>query len=256
MESSLLALEAGAPALCEKPFAVNLAQAERMISKAKEKKVYIAEGMWTRHNPVLKKVLEWISEGRIGEVRSFTADFAFNEPFDPSRRVHDYERAGGALPDLGVYNVAVSQFIFGEKPEKISAMARFEGNGGDNNKIDTMCAALLGYKNGGIARLFAGTAVSAENGAAVYGEKGEIHIPSVAIPSEARMSAGGGETVYAPGVYYGDEFFKYEFDAVMDDIREGRLENGFVTHKHTLEVMRILDEIRAKIGLRYREDQV
>jgi len=249
MDSTLLAINMGIPTICEKPFAVNLVQARRMINEARAKKVYLMEGMWTRTSPVFKEVLAWIADGRIGCVRSFVANMAGKHNFDPSARVFDYDRAGGLLLDVGVYTIAASNFIFGSKPDRITAMGELACNG-----VDIMCAILLGYKNG-ISRLY--TSGLTDDGAdgIIYGEKGNIYLTNFAVPTEAKMVLDTGEEINSSiKLSYVDESFPYEFNAVMEDIRNGRLENELITHKYTLEVMEVLDAIRSQINLRYTAD--
>lgn len=249
MDSTILAIKMGVPTVCEKPFAVNLSQARSMINEAKARKVYLMEGMWTRFNPIFKEILKWIQDGHVGRVRSFVANMASRQVFDPSNRVFDINRAGGYLLDVGVYMVAASQFVFGDKPDRISAMGELAFSG-----VDRMCAIHLGYKNG-ISRLFTSSAVSGGGDAIVYGEKGDIFISNFAAPISAKLVSDSGEETNASAVLsYIDEGFSYEFDAVMEDIREGRLENEYITHAYTLEVMEILDTVRGQINLRYPMD--
>jgi len=244
MESALLALEMGIPVLCEKPFAINHAQALAMIDGAKSRGLYIAEGMWTRHNPVFSRVLEWIKDGRIGRPRSLVANMAARAKEDPAARVFDINRGGGALLDIGVYAIAASEFVFGGNPVKISAMGELSPHG-----TDRMCAMQLQYADGGIARLFTGFAVGGGFDAVVHGERGDIIVPGFAAPRSAKLTADDGEESFAPEIF--NEGFAYEFDAAMGDISAGRLENALVPHGYTLEVMRIMDEVRRQIGLRY-----
>jgi len=250
MDSTLTALKAGLPVLCEKPFAVNLAQSQKMIKEAKARNVYLAEGMWTRLNPVFKEVLKWIEDGRIGNVRSFTAELSWKHEFDPKTRLFDYDRAGGFLLDVGVYTVATSRFIFGNKPEHIEALGKLADNG-----VDTMCAILLGYKTG-IARLFTSSETSGAAEPVIYGDKGNIYLKNLYSPTEAKLILNTGEEIQTfAKLNYPDEGFINEFDAVMNDIREGRLENEYITHDYTLEIMETLDTIRSRINLRYKADE-
>ena len=245
MDSTILALKKGVPVLCEKPFAVNLDQTRAMIDEARARKVYLQEGMWTRHNPVFRKVLEWIEAGRIGRVLTMTANMGGRwGQIDPTQRVFDPNRAGGPLLDVGVYAIAASRFIFGEKPERIAAMGELTSTG-----IDAMTAILIKYPNGGIARLFSSCIASAGSDAAIHGEKGDIIVPNFAAPVTADLLTDTGNETYSPIIPY--EGFAYEFNAAMADIRAGRLENEFVSHAYTTEVMETMDDIRSQIGLRF-----
>jgi predicted dehydrogenase len=76
-DNILMCLEAGKHVLSEKPMACNAAQAERCIAKAREKKLYLMEGMWTRFFPTARAVRQEVKSGAIGKVVSMTASFGF-----------------------------------------------------------------------------------------------------------------------------------------------------------------------------------
>ena len=86
-EHTLLALEAGKPVLCEKPFALNAGEAEEMIAAARSRKLFLMEAMWARFIPGMVKVREWLAAGAIGEVRMLDAEFGFRSRFDPTQRL-------------------------------------------------------------------------------------------------------------------------------------------------------------------------
>ncbi|MGC8781935.1 MAG: Gfo/Idh/MocA family protein, partial [Anaerolineae bacterium] len=96
-EHTLLALDAGKAVLCEKPFAVNADQARQMIERARGRRLFLMEAMWTRFNPITVQVRQWLAEGRIGEPRLATIDFGFRAPWDPQSRILNANLAGGAL---------------------------------------------------------------------------------------------------------------------------------------------------------------
>ena len=66
-ENSILALNAGKPVLCEKPFAVNATQAEAMIEASKNNSVALMEAMWSRFLPHYQVVREIVDSGELGE---------------------------------------------------------------------------------------------------------------------------------------------------------------------------------------------
>src|SRR5262249_22747968 len=78
-DNTILCLEAGKAVLCEKPFAINTAQAEEMIRVAQKQNVFLMEAMWTRFIPAVKQAMAWIAEGMIGEVRMVQASFGFRD---------------------------------------------------------------------------------------------------------------------------------------------------------------------------------
>ena len=73
-----LAIELGKPVLCEKPFTVKAAETKELFRLAKEKQVYIAEGMWTWFAPVANTVKGWLDSGETGAVTHVTTKMLVN----------------------------------------------------------------------------------------------------------------------------------------------------------------------------------
>jgi dihydrodiol dehydrogenase / D-xylose 1-dehydrogenase (NADP) len=53
-ENSLLCLDAGKAVLCEKPFTINAREADTLIQRAREKRLFLMEAMWTRFTPAMR----------------------------------------------------------------------------------------------------------------------------------------------------------------------------------------------------------
>lgn len=240
------ALRAGKPVLCEKPFTLNSAQAREVFSLAQEAGLYIMEGMWTRFNPAVERALDWVRQGKIGRVLSLSASFAGRWE-DESSRVFLPDLGGGALLDVGVYTVAFSQFVFGGLPEDIQAMARLNPGG-----VDVQCALQLRYPGGATSRLFSAVEVETEHDACIYGETGRIRVPKFWSPDSAELIINGETETFQ--FQKAGEGFQFEFDAVMDDIRAGRLENDKINHRFTLDVLGIMDEARHQVGVVYPQE--
>ena len=119
MDNSLLCLEGGKAVLCEKPFAVNAAQAERMVREARSRGLFLMEAMWTRYFPLMDRVRALISEGTLGEVRQVHADFGYRAEVDPDYWLFDLHQGGGALLDVGIYPVSLASMLLGA-PESVS----------------------------------------------------------------------------------------------------------------------------------------
>lgn len=128
-----LFLNHGKAVLCEKPFAVNAAEALRVVSLARERRVLLMEGMWTRHFPAIKKAVALVRDGTIGDVTGVTASFGFAYDADDwDGPLSQPEMGGGILLDIGVYPLAFAVLVaaaarVGEAPEAGGA-----GDGGDS----------------------------------------------------------------------------------------------------------------------------
>jgi len=112
-ENTLKCLEYGKAVLCEKAFAMNLAQVEEMVAKAKEKQLFLMEALWTRFSPSMLKTIELVESGAIGNIRSIQADFGFNTPFNPDSRLFNKQLGGGSLLDVGIYPVFLASTLLG-----------------------------------------------------------------------------------------------------------------------------------------------
>ncbi|MDR1540081.1 MAG: Gfo/Idh/MocA family oxidoreductase [Clostridiales bacterium] len=237
---AIMALRRGLPVLCEKPAALSLDDARRIIAASKDSDAYFMEGMWTRHNPVIKRVLSWIEEGRIGKVRSLSASFSFWHDYNPNSRLFDPAQGGGALYDVGIYVIALSRFVFNEMPESVKAFADFAPSG-----VDSLAAMIFKYPGGGISRLFAGVSADEPDDAVISGEKGYIRIPHFWAPKTSRLVLKkpdgdlGLEEHYTPG--FPGEGFQFEFNAVKDDVLAGRKENSLMTRELTLSMAELME---------------
>ena len=103
------ALLAGKPCLVEKAFMANLRQAKEIVELARERRVFLAEAIWTRYQPVVKMMRELIGS-RIGTPRLVTATLGYSMGDKP--RIMRADLCGGALLDLGVYALNFVRMFF------------------------------------------------------------------------------------------------------------------------------------------------
>lgn len=244
---SIAAMKAGKAVLCEKPLAVNKKQVKKMIKTAKKKKVFMMEAFWSKFNPSVKQSIDLAKNGRIGEVNYINVDFSFYKEGAAESRLFNLDLAGGALLDVGVYPIFLAYSIFG-KPKKILATARFHETGAD---IQT--AAILKYKNG-IANVFCGLASESDTVAKIYGTKGRIYIDSRWHEAQSYRiidGVGSGKKQEIKVNPTRGKGFTYEIEECMRCLNEGKLESDQWSPKNSLELITIVDEIRAQCGLTY-----
>lgn len=243
-EHSIMALESGKAVLCEKPFALNFEQAQEMVECARENRVFLMEAMWTRFLPVIKKVREWIKDGKIGKVRVLYADFGFRNEVDPESRLFDPELGGGSLLDVGIYTVSLASMIFGQPPQRIQALSDMGKTG-----VDEQTGILLGYDRGEIAHLLCAIRTSTQERAEIIGTEGIIEIPDFWHAKTATLiSENGEEKVEIPLRASG---YNYEAEEVMNCWKQGKLESKIMPLDESLEIMETMDKIREKINLKY-----
>ena len=244
-ENTLMAIEMGKPVLCEKPMAPNAKMATEMVQAARKKRVYLMEAMWTRFFPAMKKVREWLDEGRIGKVQFVTADFGYYEEEDPSKIIFDPNTAGGSLLDVGIYPIAFAFMVFGKKPNRITGLADMALTG-----VDAAMGCTLGFEGGGLALLYSAMNAETPQVAEIIGQKGRIVIPQFWSPREAHLYIGGELIESFKGDHEG-EGYQFEIAAVQEDIRNGRLENELMPLHESIAIAEVMDELRSQWGLVY-----
>ncbi|MEV1010988.1 Gfo/Idh/MocA family oxidoreductase [Streptomyces sp. NPDC049881] len=239
-----LFLEAGRPVLCEKPFTLDAAEAGSLVALARERGVFLMEAMWMYCNPAIRRMVELVRDGAIGEVRAVHADFGIDLPPDPSHRLLDPALGGGALLDLGVYPVSFAQLVLGE-PEDVTAWARLRGG------VDTHTGMLFGYPSGAMAALTCSLVADTARTAVVTGSTGRVefhrgffHPRGFTLHREGRAPEEFSEAGPA-------DTLAYEAAEVARCLRAGERESPLVPLDGSLAVMRTLDAVRERIGLRY-----
>ncbi|MFD5751318.1 Gfo/Idh/MocA family protein [Streptomyces sp. NPDC127033] len=246
-----LVLAAGKPVLCEKAFTLNAREAGELVSLARERGVFLMEAMWTYCNPVVLRLAELVRDGAIGEIRTVQADFGIQGPFPAGHRLRDPALGGGAVLDLGVYPVSFAHLLLGE-PDRVQADALLSPEG-----VDLNTGMLLGWESGATALLSCSIEARTSATATVTGTTGRIDVPSGffhadrfvlhrdgAEPEE--ITAGPAATLHG---------LQYEAAEVMRCLRAGETESPLVPLDGTLAVMRTLDAVRERVGVRYPVDQ-
>ncbi|MBO4796280.1 MAG: Gfo/Idh/MocA family oxidoreductase, partial [Verrucomicrobia bacterium] len=116
------ALLAGKPVLCEKPFTLHVEQTQELIQLARQKNLFLMEGLWTRTFPVIDRVKEIVSSQKYGKVTLAQMDFGFIGNLDSKGRLMNPELGGSALYDVGIYPLTTAQHFLGDITE-FQAMA-------------------------------------------------------------------------------------------------------------------------------------
>jgi len=170
-EWTIAAARAGKHVLCEKPLALTTADARRMIAACDEAGVVLMEAFMYRLHPSWEAVRELIAQGRIGRLRSVQSWFSyFND--DPANIRNIVETGGGALFDIGCYNVNLSRMLFGAEPTHVQASVVRDPAMG----VDVTTSAILDFDGGGVATFTCSTRAEPDQRVHIYGTAGRISI--------------------------------------------------------------------------------
>ncbi|WP_289665727.1 Gfo/Idh/MocA family protein [Flavobacterium panacagri] len=243
-ELAIKALEKGKHVLCEKPMALSYEDAERMITASKKHNKFFMEAFWTRFIPSIQDVLEKVKSGAIGNINYINADFAFYGSETENKRLFDKELGGGALFDIGVYPLFLSYILLGN-PKEIIAKAIMH-----QNKVDLQTSIILQYENAQ-SILHASIVSDSEMKASISGTKGKFHLnsPWYIADGYSLFENGVEEAVFSlPALGKG---YTHEAIECHNCIRNNKIESELWSHQNSLDLSKIVEEIKTQIGLSF-----
>lgn len=240
-------LLAGKPVLCEKPLTVNAAQAQSLIELSRKQGVFLMEALWTRFLPIYEDIRQWLASGKIGRVQSISSSFGFEFPRDPHDRLLNRELAGGALLDLGVYNLATTQWVLGVQPDS-HVIDGFIGETG----VDEHDEVTLFYADGCTSKFSISLTKKLANDFVIQGERGSIRIhPMFWSATGATLLVNDSDHATTLSRGFRATGLEYEIEAVARCIRGQLIECPEMPHKATLETIQLMDQLRRDMGLTY-----
>ena len=242
------ALMADKPCLVEKAFMANLRQAKEIVDLAHERKVFLAEAIWTRYQPVVQIVRNLISSGRIGEPRLVTATLGYSMGEKP--RIMRADLCGGALLDLGVYALNFVRMFFPADIVSIDSQCVKSKTG-----MDLTNAITLVLSDGLLCNLQSSAACVGDNIGVIAGPEGNLIIDNINNPQKITVNTH--DRVFVEDIHVPQQItgYEYQFLACREALIEGLLEPREMPHKETLYIMQLMDELRRKWGVRYPMDE-
>jgi D-xylose 1-dehydrogenase (NADP+, D-xylono-1,5-lactone-forming) len=234
---SIAALKAGKHVLCEKPLAMNAAEAREMAAVAQEHGKLLMEAFMYRYTDRARRVQEVIESGVLGPLRHINASFRFFLD-RPNTIKAQPELGGGALYDVGCYPVNLLGLITGAVPVSVKAVAEYEQG------VDVNLSALLQYEDGLIANIHCGFNAHGRMHAEVIGTLGVLEIPDTFLDPAGEIlvhtKTGTERIAIAESDRYGAEFRDFSAAAL-----EGRA--PLLTLDETIRNMEVMDMIRASL---------
>ncbi|MRH99746.1 gfo/Idh/MocA family oxidoreductase [Kriegella sp. EG-1] len=248
VELSLLAIKNRKHVLCEKPASINKTELLEVVNAAKEQGVFYMEALWSRFNPAIKKVKELVDAKEIGTVNYLKADFAFYG-LDRAEdgRLLNANLAGGSLLDIGIYPIFLSYLILG-KPNEILARSKFHTTG-----VEIQTAMIFDYENAQ-AILYSGNSTNAECKAEIAGSKGSLFLPGRWHEAQGYQLEHNDNVIETALPTIGNGY-TYEIEEVHQCLNSGKIESELWSHQNSIDLMELLDIVRAKAGITFPFEQ-
>jgi predicted dehydrogenase len=234
------ALAAGKHVLCEKPIAMNAAEAERVAAAQRRSGRLVMEAFMVRFHPQWLRVRELIDAGRIGAVRAVHGVVTYNNP-DPGNIRNIVDAGGGGIMDIGCYMIYFARFAFGAEPRRVMSLIERD----PQMRTDRLASAILEFPQGQ-ASFLCSTQLARAQRFQVLGASGHITVeipinappdrPCRIIVDDGRDVLGSGaETIELPVCNQ----YTLQGDAFSTCIREGA--KPAVTLEDSVRNMRVID---------------
>lgn len=232
-------LTAGKHVLCEKAFTQTSEEAQELYALARERGLFLMEAMWTKCQPVYRKVMEWKRDGKFGQIQGVEARF-YTCATSEHRLMKD-KNHGGALLDLTIYPMMYACSLLGYEPKHVSAVAA-KGKDG----ADAMDSIQFIYPDGSFASLTGGLACQRQVSLYIHGTKGRVLLEQEHFYKAQKVSLIDWEN--QPIEEFDGTFsvdgYEYEAMEAMDCIRTGRTESALAPMEETIKLIHLMEECK------------
>ncbi len=240
-EWSIKCAEAGKHVLCEKPFALSVADVDRMTAAARQHGVVIAEAFMYKHHPQTLKVLELLDQKVIGDLLAVKGAFTFSLKDSSDVRLVP-EWGGGSIWDLGCYPISFACLIARAEPVEAFGWQKRGASG-----VDVVFAGAMRFANGVLAQFESGFASPYRTWLEVVGTDGSLHLDQPFKPSgNPRIRLEYGERTELVEVF-DKELYRGEIEDMEDAVLDGRPQRVAMADSRTIvaTIVALLESARS-----------
>lgn len=244
-ENALMCLNAGKHVLCEKPFTVCAKDAELLYRTADEKGLFIMEAFWIRFLPLYGELIKIVRSEQFGKLRHARCDYGFIANGKRRERKFLSELGGGALLDIGIYNLGFLRMMMDGDPESFETEVRFNEYGTDEFSV-----LQLIYPDGRTAHSLQTIGIQTERRAALFFDRASIYLPDFqgAYSMTVKPVDDDEYTVEFPPDING---FEYQIRELTRSAAAGKTHSDIFTPEDSIATLRLMDKIRERWGMKF-----
>ena len=234
-----MCLESGKSVLCEKPIGLKGSELEPLMALARERGLFLMEGMWMKCLPTFRKAKQWLEDGRIGKLELVRVDFYKRERVDTDRAVFNEKAGGGVLGDFGIYALAFVTAFLGGVPELVRKEQR---NSFANVDADWQ---IFAERNGIRAFVNLSSDFDGLSKAALIGDKGSIEWDSQFNRTNRIVlydERGVPQEVFK--ARYMSQGFEFEIEEVNRCLKNDLRQSECVSLAESLAALQLMDALR------------
>jgi predicted dehydrogenase len=257
-EWAVRAAENGKHVLCEKPMAMNHADAALIVDAARRNDVFLLEAFAYRCHPQTSRLVELLRSGVVGEVRMIDTVFGYDAGPKPENYLLVRELGGGSMLDVGCYTTSMAHLVAATSLD-VDVVESVDVTGAASigtTGVDLSAAATVAFEEGPLARAACSIVANLESAVRIYGSDGRVTVPSPWLPGRKApdpaiiLERRGAEpevisTAVDAGVY------TVEANAVNELVSAGERSPRVMSWDESLANMRTLDLWRSAAGVAY-----
>jgi len=246
-DQAAMALRAGKPVLCEKSLTPDPASAAMLMAIARERGRFLMEAVWSRFLPAWRRVQQLLEQGAIGRVQRVQSSFCFAPAYDPASRLFDPKLAGGALLDIGIYNLNLTAWIMrlaGQGALRDWAVDGRLAPTGVEQQVDGQ----LRFDGGATAAFVCRLDGLSANALQIEGSEGWIELPEGFWHAQRLRWQRRGDAVRDEDHAFRRNGFEEEMSACAEALEAGWLEHPQMPLADTLETLTLIAAMRARLG--------
>ncbi|EGV66723.1 hypothetical protein PSN45_002653 [Yamadazyma tenuis] len=238
------AIDAGKHVLLEKTFTTSHEEAVILQKSARKNNVFLLEAVWTRFLPSTKKIWDLVDQKTIGDIIQVSADLSHLVPYEPQQRLFNPDLGGGVLFDSIIYSIT---WTFGLLRSKSSNYTTTGLTVASKSGVDGGATVVLAFPDLGAFGIATGSfyGESPPYAVTIQGSKGTIYVDRASRPSKAIVHVHGESERELDLNFEGLGYF-YEANEVARAIKRGDLETELYPVDQSVEIVKILEEIRNK----------
>lgn len=242
------ALENKKHVFCEKAITLNSGELEEAVKLAEENGVIIAEAMTIWHMPLYKKLWQIAQSGKLGKLQLIQLNFGSFKDYDMSNRFFNINLAGGALLDIGVYSLSLARSFMSSQPKEVKSQVKFAESG-----VDEQASIIMMNDESEMATITLSLHSKQPKRAVISFEKGYIEITEY--PRADKAIIVDAETGEKTEILEGktELALMYEMEDMEHAVKSGDLSG--LKLDNTIDVMKIMTDLRKEWGLVYPEEQ-
>ncbi|MGF1772748.1 Gfo/Idh/MocA family oxidoreductase [Vibrio wakamikoensis] len=240
-EQALMCLNAGKAVMCEKALTMTAEQSRYLHQVSKEQGVFIMEAFWSKFLPAWEQIQHW--KLKIGDIKLVQSNFCFKAERNYSDRLFDPIQGGGALHDIGIYNIALSNYVFDQLPIQWQVLGTVGETG-----VEESVSAVLEYEGDSRATFTCSFNVTTPNTMTIFGEHGRIEIaePFFGAEKATLVTDSANEVFEIPHAGAG---FEYQIAEANACLQLGKIESGKHPMQATIDTLEIIGEMRRSLGI-------